>query len=181
MSVGKNVPLLQWKISAEYDIRKVENMLLNKIKLLNYLKRVYAIVCHTCLCANVIYVPVCLRASVVYVPMCQKYGNFSFLRANVPTCHTACQCFNLVCQRAKSMSIFQAFLLWNVEWNFSTLILYRKFYILLDIIVIHIICICIVIKNCIILHFHTSCHIKQECEEFFLFYYFFLFWSLVRN
>ena len=144
------------------------------------------------------YVPACqrgLRASVVYVPTWQKRANFSFLRANVLTCHTACQCFSLACQRAKTRAdfstwranlpkgvpIFQAFLLGNAKWNFYTLLLYRKFYILLDIVVIHIICICIVNKNCIILHFHTSCHIKEKWEEFFLFYYFFLFCSLVRN
>ena len=81
----------------------------------------------------------------------------------------------------KGMPIFQAFLLQNARWNFYTLLLYRKFYILLDIIVIHIICICVVNKSCIILYFHTSCHIKEKCVELFLFYYFILFYSLVRN
>ena len=56
------------------------------------------------------YVPTCLRASVVYVPTCQKRANFSFLRANVPinvpTCHTACQCFKLACQRVKRRAKF---------------------------------------------------------------------------
>ena len=35
------------------------------------------------------------------------------------------------------------------------------------------ICICIVHKNCIILNFFTSCHIKEKCAE--------LFCSLVKN
>ena len=49
---------------------------------------------------------------VPYVPTCQKRANFSFLRANAPTCREtcqrakACQCFNLACQRAKKRAIF---------------------------------------------------------------------------
>ena len=110
----------------------------------------------------------------VYLPACQKHANFSFLLVNVPknvlTCQTACQCFNLVYQRAKrrasfstwrsivpkSVPIFQTFLLRNVKeiskGNFYTLLLYKKFYIMLDIILIHIMCICIVYINCIILY-----------------------------
>ena len=110
---------------------------------------------------------------------CQR-ANFSFLPANVPinvpTCQTACQCFNLACQRVPNgVPIFWTFLLRNDKWNFYTLLLYKKFYIIIDIIVIHI-CICIVHRNCIILHFYTSCHIKEKCVDFF-----FLFCSLVRN
>ena len=92
----------------------------------------------------------CLRASIVYVPMC--------LHANVPksmpTCHKACQCFNLAYQEAKqhanfsawlanvpkSMPIFQTFLLQNAKGNFYTVLLYKKFFIILDIILIHIMC-----------------------------------------
>ena len=171
----------------------------NKVFLNKQLLRVCYIACHTCLRANVVYVPTCLRASMVHVPTCQKHANFSFLRANVPvnvpTCHTACQCFNLACQRAKWRANFST---WhaNVSKGVPTFrrssykmlseisILYyyiKRFCILLDIIVIHIICICIVNKNFIILHFYTSCHIKEKCVEFFIFYYFFLFSSLVRN
>ena len=40
------------------------------------------------------------------------------------------------------------------------------------------ICICIVHKNCVILHFYTSCHIKAKCVEFCLLK---LFCSLFRN
>ena len=61
-------------------------------------------------------VPACqrgLRAEVVScqsgvrvcVSACQKRANFSFLRANMainlPTFHTACQFFNLLCLRTK--------------------------------------------------------------------------------
>ena len=111
--------------------------------------------------------------------MCQKRTNFLFLRANVPTnastCYTACQCFNLACQRAKwganfstwcanvpkGVLIFQTFLLRNLY----TLSLYEKFYIILNIMVIHVIGICIVRKKWIILHFYTSCHIKEKCVD----------------
>ena len=110
-------------------------------------------------------VPACqraLRANLVYVqracvPTCQKRASFLFLRANVPitvpTCHKACQCFNLPCQGAKrrvkfstwranvpkSVPIFQKFLLQNAKVNFYNSLLYKKFCIVLDIIVIHII------------------------------------------
>ena len=45
---------------------------------------------------------------------------------------------------------------------------------MLDIILIHIMCICIVHKNCIILHFHALCDIKEKCVELLLFETFFL-------
>ena len=73
-----------------------------------------------------------LRANVpIYVLTCQKRANFStqrakcranfsFWRANVP----------------KSVLNFQTFLLRNAKGNFYTLLLYKKFYITLDIIVI---------------------------------------------
>ena len=57
-----------------------------------------------------------MRASLIYVLTCQKHANFLFLRANVPinvpTCQRAsvpkvCQFFNLACERAKSVLIFQ--------------------------------------------------------------------------
>ena len=131
----------------------------------------------------------CPRA---HVPMCQNRANFSFLRANVPinvpACQKAYQLFNLACQRAKwranfsfwpanvpkGVPIFQTFLLRNPNGNFYTLLLYKKFYIILDIIVIHMISICIVRKNCIILHFYISCHTKEKCAEFLFFGNFFV-------
>ena len=97
---------------------------------------------------------------------CQKRAYFSFLRANmpinVPTCHNACQCF-------LDVPIFQAFLLRNAKGNLYTLLLYKKFDIILDTIVMYVICIYIVHKNCIIFHFYTSCHIKEKCVKFLLF------------
>ena len=99
----------------------------------------------------------CQRAC---VPTCQKRANFLFLRVNVPknvpTCHKTYQCFNLVCQRAKrrtnistwranvpeSVPIFQTFILRNAKGNFYTLLLYKKFYIILDIILTRIMCVC---------------------------------------
>ena len=128
--------------------------------------------------ANVLKCQRSLRAN---VPACQNRANFSFLRANVPinvpTCHAACQCFNLASQRAKrhanfstsranvskDVPIFQTILLRNAKGSFYTLLLYKKFYILLDIIVINIICVCILNKNCIKLHFYNSCYIKEKC------------------
>ena len=79
------------------------------------------------------------------------------------------------------MQIFQTFLLRNGKGNPYTLLLYKKLYIILDIIVIHIICICIIDKNCIILHFYTSYHIKENVWGTFHFSFFFLFCSLVRD
>ena len=117
------------------------------------------------------------------VPSRQNRGTFSFLRANVPinapTCHKACQCFNLACQRAKKRANFSNIPL--KKGKFYTLLLYKRFYIILDIIVTHVICVCIVYKNYIIFHLYTSCHVKEKCVEFFYFYYLLRFCFLVRN
>ena len=74
------------------------------------------------------------------------------------------------------MPNFQTFLLQNAKGNFYILSLYKKSYIILDIIVIHMICTCMCIciwygsyiihKNCIILNFYNSCRIKEKCVEF---------------
>ena len=102
-------------------------------------------------------VPARSRCQCACVPTCQSVPSSYFLRANVPKnvrmCHTACQCFNLACQRPKSVPIFQTFLLRNAKGNSYTLLLYERFYIILDIILIHIMCVCIVHINCIILYF----------------------------
>ena len=98
----------------------------------------------------------CQRA---YVSTCQKRDKFSYLRVNVP----------------KGLPICQTFLLRNVKGNFYTILLYEKFYILLDIIVINITCTCIVNKICVMLYFYTSCHIKEKCVEFFFFIIFVFF------
>ena len=59
---------------------------------------------------------------------------------------------------------------------------------MLDIIVKHVICICIAHKSCVILHFYTLCHIKKNMWNFsfslffyFILFYFILFCYLVRN
>ena len=105
-------------------------------------------------------VPAWFTCQRVCVPTCQKRANFSVLRAsvpiNVPTCHKACQFF-----KHSSYEMLRG-------GGFYTLSSYKKFCIILDIIVIHI-CICIVHKNCVILHFYTSCHIKEKCVKFLLF------------
>ena len=97
-------------------------------------KRAYVIYVPTCLRASVVYVPTCLRAGAVYVPTCQKRANFSFLLAsvpmNLPTCHTACQYFNLACQRAKRCARFSSFPLTKFYGKFLCFIL--------DVIVMHI-------------------------------------------
>ena len=114
-----------------------------------------------CVPARFTYQRACVpKACQVLILTCQS-------AKNVPTCHKACQCFNLSCQCAKrranfstwrtnvpkSVPIFQTFLLRNAKGNFYTLLLYKKFYIILDIILIHIMCVCIVHINCIILYF----------------------------
>ena len=116
--------------------------------------------------------PTCWRSSVVDVPTC--------FRGKVPK---ACQIFifyvPFVIRRAIVLSrcanvpngvlTFQTFLSRIAKENFYTILLHKEFYISLDIIVIHIICICIINKNCLILYFYTSCHIKEKFVEFFLF------------
>ena len=99
-------------------------------------------------------VPAWFTCQCACVPICRKRANFLFyMLINVPTCHMACQCFNLACQRTKwcgefwtwstnvpkGVSSFQTFLSRKAKGNFCTLLLYKKFYILLDIAVIHII------------------------------------------
>ena len=90
-----------------------------------------------------------MRASVVYVLTIQRVK----WRANV----------------LKGMPNFQTFFLENAKENFYTLLLHKKFYIILDIIVVQLICICFIHKNCIILHFYNSCHIKEKFAGFFVF------------
>ena len=124
--------------------------------------------CQRGLPASVVYVPAwftCQRAylpkaylcaksvssSHFYVPMCQCMSQPTKRRANMP----------------KNVPIFQTFLLWNAKGNFYILFLNKKSCIILDIILIHM-CICIAHRNCIILHFRTSCHLKEKCVEFLL-------------
>ena len=150
--------------------------------------------CQRGLRANVL---ACLRGLLTNVPACQcaKSVSTSYFKVslsqptnNVLTCHTACQCakwrvkfWTWRTNVPKGVSIFQTFLLRNAKGNFYTLSLYKKLYILLDIIVVH--------KIRIILNFYTSCHITEACVKFFFFIimiilfflFFYLFCSLVRN
>ena len=91
----------------------------------------------------------CQRAKSVpgshfHVRTCQKTCQRTIRRANVSIWHA---------NVPKRVPIFQTFLLWNAKGNFYTLLLYKKFYILLDIILIHVMCVCIVHINCIMLYF----------------------------
>ena len=90
----------------------------------------------------------CMPTSQFYMPTCQCANK----RANVP----------------KGMLIFQTFSLQNAKGNLYTLLLYKKFYIILDIIVIHMICVFIIHKN-YILHIYISSHVKEKWAEFSFF------------
>ena len=121
------------------------------------------------------------------LPACQRAKSVLNSYFYVPKCCTACHCFILTCQSAKWRANFSTWranvtkavpffkhFCYQVQMQFSkknfyTLLFYKKFYILLDIIVTHIICICIVNKSCVILYLYTSCHIKEKCVEFFFF------------
>ena len=123
------------------------------------------------------------------MPTCQKRTNLSFLRANVPLNVPRSASFSTWCTNVpdnvliyqlgvpsyhkaghyfkhSSYGILKEISILNYYTKNSTLYLIS-------------LCICIVHKNCIILHFYASCHIKGKCVEFFL--SFFLSCSLVRN
>ena len=120
----------------------------NKVTIIYYQINEFAKLRAICLRANVVYVssclhvsvvsmPMCLRVSVVYVPTCQKRHNFSFVHAirrsnvstwlanvpisqlDVPTCQKACQ-FS------------------NHSPTIALIITWKKFSIILDIIVYYI-------------------------------------------
>ena len=95
----------------------------------------------------------------------------------VPTSQWTCQCTkrraNLsdwCVNMPKNVPIFQTFLFWNAKGNFYTLFLYKKFYIILGIILIS-----YAHKNCIILNFRTSCHLKEMFVDFLFYETFLLF------
>ena len=88
----------------------------------------------------------CQRGICANVPKaCQLPLFYANVPINMPAYHKACQFF-----KHSSYEI--------VKGNFYTLLHIKNFYIIIDIIVIHIKCICLLDKNCIILHFFTSCH-----------------------
>ena len=122
--------------------------------------------------ASVVHVPMFLLASLLawYRALCDNVSSafqlliFTYQRDKPTKCHKTCQCFNLACKRAnswtwranvpESIPIFPTCFLRNAKGNFYALLLYKKF-IILDIILIRIMCMCIVHKNCTILHFYT--------------------------
>ena len=157
--------LLWWRVYIIFSFWKIPFQLHDILTLcFGVCLRVCYITCHACLRANMVYVPTCLRNGVVYVSTCQcanKRANVPVFQLDVPTCHMLWQFFkHSSYEMLRDVSILYYYI--------------KKFYIILGIIVIHIICICIVHKNCIIFHFYTSCHIKEKCVEF-LFLLFFCF------
>ena len=88
--------------------------------------------------------------------------------------------FILACQRANKGAKFFKHFCYQVLRKISILYYYIKNSTFYSISFIHIICICIVNKNCIIIYLYTTCRIKEKCLEFF-FFSFFLFCSLVIN
>ena len=107
--------------------------------------------CQSGLRANVLSHQRALRANVFAYPRglrvnMPKRANFLFLRPNipinVPKCHKACQCFNLRCQHDKQFFKHSSY---EILREISILYYYIKTSTLyfIDIIVIHIICICI--------------------------------------
>ena len=152
---------------------------LNKISCF-YINSVYwvcQIACHACLLRNVVSVPTYLRISGVYVPSCQKACQI-LVPINISTCHMRANDSTWTPNISNGVSIFWTFLLRIDKQNFYNLLLYKKFYMILDVIVIYIICIGIAHRNCVILHFYTSCHVKEKCLEFF---FFIIFGYLARN
>ena len=136
--------------------------------------------CQPGLFANVVYAPTCLLASVVYVPAWKKRVNFLFLHSNVSYRLPFFFFFILACQRVNNGAKFFKHFCHQVLRKISILYYYIKNSTFYSISVIHIICICIVNKNCIIIYLYTTCRIKEKCLEFF-FFSFFLFCSLVIN
>ena len=109
------------------------------------------------MCASMVYVT---NECQLLIFTCQRVNK----RANVAKVY---QLSNLTCQRTTSQF-----------FEHSSYKLLRKIYILYYHIkcstlclrpVIHTICICIVYKNCIILHFYSLSHIKENWVEFLFF------------
>ena len=125
----------------------------------------------------------CLHASPINVPM------------GLHVLPKACQLLIFTCQRANKLTNVSTWCL-NVPndvpifqldmptcqkaCQFFDFIIIEKFYIILDIIDMHIICIwCIVHKKCIRLHFYTSCYIKGKCVDFFVIVFFLFFFCFL--
>ena len=94
---------------------------------------------------------------------------------NVPTCHTAYHVSTWRVNVPKGVPIFQIFLSRNASGNFYTSLLYKKFYILLDIINVHVSYIKIVLF--FISLFHVILKESVWNFSFLLFFLFLLFSS----
>ena len=86
----------------------------------------------------------------------------------VATSHFHVPMYQKTCQRAEGVSMFQSVLLQNAKGNFCTLLLYKKFSIILDIVVIHMICIYVSYIK-IVLYFIYILHVVLTCAEFLFF------------
>ena len=119
----------------------------------------------------------CQRANVPNVPNTYQLLIFTCQCANVPKvcqlfnlacqCQKTCQFFILACHRAKRRANFSNILLTKcAKGNFHTLLLYKKFYIILAIIVIHMMCNVSHIK--IVLYFISILHVilKKRVRNF---------------
>ena len=97
------------------------------------------------------------RAYVPYdVPICLK--GVTIFQLGVSTCIKTCQFFKYSSYEMLRKSLYYYYYIKNL-----TLCL---------IIVIHIICICIIRKKCIMIHFYASFHIKEKCVEFLVLLFF---------
>ena len=72
-----------------------------------------------------------------YVPTCQRAEAMTIIQLGLPVYQRCANVSTWGAQVPKGVPIFQTFLLRNAKGNFYTLLLYKIFYILLDIIVIH--------------------------------------------
>ena len=134
-------------------------------------------------CAYLVYVPRWSTRQRACVPAwftCQQDKSVPTSHFYVPSCHMACHFFILACQRANKSAKFFKHFCYQVLRKISILYYYIKNSTFYSISVIHIICICIVNKNCIIIYLYTACHIKEKCMEVF-FFSFFIFCTLVIN
>ena len=114
----------------------------------------------------------CQRACVL---TCQKACQI-LVPINVSTCHMRANDSTWTPNISNGVSIFWTFLLRIDKQNFYNLLLYKKFYMIRDVIVIYIICIGVAHRNCVILHFYTSCHVVwNNVSGIFFLYYFLLF------
>ena len=119
-----------------------------------------------CLRANVLYVRGSLHTNVsagkcaksvpishFYLSTYQCAMGVLIFKLSMPTCKKACNSFK--------HSYYKM-----VRKNSINNLLYKKFHLILNIIVMHMVCTCVLHKNCIILHFYTSHYIIEKSVKF---------------